>query len=58
MGMAGLTYRSYSVVLLHEPARPLEGAGYRDEGRLRGLFQPAEAGFVTIAEGFSPAGIE
>ena len=37
------------------PAR--ERAGYEYEGHLRGLNQPAEAGFVAVAEGFSPAGI-
>ena len=35
------------------PAR--ERAGYEYEGHLRGLHQPAEAGFVAVAEGFSPA---
>ena len=30
--------------------------GYK--GHLRGLIQPAKAGFVTVAEGFSPAGGE
>ena len=29
-------------------------AGYRHEGHLRGLNQPAQAGFVAVAEGFSP----
>jgi len=31
-----------------------KGLGYRYEGRLRGLIQPMELGFVKAAEGFSP----
>jgi hypothetical protein len=41
---------------VHARTRPArERAGYQDEGHLRGLIQPAQAGFVITAEGFSPA---
>ena len=42
------------MVAFIDPLAP-EGAGYEYEGHLRGLNQPAEAGFVAVAEGFSPA---
>jgi hypothetical protein len=40
---------------LRNRAPRAETLGYRYEGRLRGLIQPAKAGFVILAEGFSPA---
>jgi hypothetical protein len=45
------------VVGIHHTRPARERAGYEYEGHLRGLHQPAEAGFVAVAEGFSPAGI-
>ena len=38
--------------------RRAEALGYLDKGCLRGLIQPAQMGFVTLAEGFSPAATE
>jgi hypothetical protein len=34
--------------------RGAEALGSPDEGRLRGLHEPATAGFALVAEGFSP----
>jgi hypothetical protein len=36
-------------------ARRAEALGSLCQGRLRGLFQPTQVGFVMSAEGFSPA---
>jgi hypothetical protein len=48
---------TYAVVGIQHVRPARERAGYEYEGHLRGLHQPAEAGFVAVAEGFSPAGI-
>jgi hypothetical protein len=50
-------YTTYAVVGIQHTRPAPEWAGYEYEGHLRGLTQPAEAGFVAVAEGFSPAGI-
>jgi len=39
---------------LQQPYREAKASGYGYEARLRGLIEPASAGFVNVAEGFSP----